>query len=253
MNRLDHFAGGAAPVEDLAAGMRRYTEQNPGLVRPAAIRPGTIFAPPEQTNELARQYQNLPTFDERSLPAFDAMRQETNRQFHFLTGAARSGGLGIDVQVTHEDPYAGPADMMRDIRENRRLKVFGTGGPGNEHPYFSNDENDQFRAVHDAFGHAATGRGFDRHGEEAAWAAHAGMYGPLARRAMTTETRGQNSVFIASGGKSFPVQKLALLPQRFSDPTRRPIGRRSNRAAGAILQARQFNAAQFGSSNLVMP
>jgi hypothetical protein len=70
---------------------------------------------------------------------------------------------------------------------------------------FSDDDNDAFRAVHDAFGHASTGRHFDRHGEEAAWRKHSQIYSPLARQAMTTETRGQSSTFIyAYGGKRVP-------------------------------------------------
>lgn len=45
------------------------------------------------------------------------------------------------------------------------------------------------------------------------------MYSPLARQAMTTETRGQSSTFIyAYGGKEFPVQKVMLLPEEFWTP-----------------------------------
>jgi hypothetical protein len=73
--------------------------------------------------------------------------------------------------------------------------------------------------VHDGFGHLASGRGFDRHGEDAAWDAHSQMYSPLARLAMTTETRGQTSTFIwYHRGRRFPDQKVLLLPERFCDP-----------------------------------
>jgi hypothetical protein len=45
-----------------------------------------------------------------------------------------------------------------------------------------------------AYGHFAYGNPFFRApGEERAWALHSGMYSPEARRAMTSETRGQNS------------------------------------------------------------
>jgi hypothetical protein len=53
--------------------------------------------------------------------------------------------------------------------------------------------NDLFRIVHDYFGHVTHGVGFRADGEENAWRAHSAMYSPLARKAMTTETRGQNS------------------------------------------------------------
>ena len=52
--------------------------------------------------------------------------------------------------------------------------------------------NDMFRAVHDIFGHAIPGTSFGPNGEERAWFCHACMCMPLARPALTTETRGQN-------------------------------------------------------------
>jgi hypothetical protein len=108
--------------------------------------------------------------------------------------------------------------MTRDLQECRRLKVWATGECGNPHPFLSNAENDMFRAVHDAFGHAATGRGFDVDGEEAAWCKHSSMYSRLARQAMTTETRGQNSALVfCCDGAHFPEQKVFLLPPEFSD------------------------------------
>lgn len=47
--------------------------------------------------------------------------------------------------------------------------------------------------MHDAFGHGIRGNSFGALGEEVAWGSHAQMYSPLARIAMTSETRGQNS------------------------------------------------------------
>jgi len=51
-----------------------------------------------------------------------------------------------------------------------------------------------FRAVHDYFGHAVHRNQFGPIGEETAWAAHSQMFSPLARIAMSSETRGQNSL-----------------------------------------------------------
>ena len=56
------------------------------------------------------------------------------------------------------------------------------------------NENEKFRAVHDLLGHAIYGNQFGPKGEEMAWAVHSQMYSPLARLAMTAETRGQNSM-----------------------------------------------------------
>jgi hypothetical protein len=50
-----------------------------------------------------------------------------------------------------------------------------------------------FRAVHDFYGHAVHGNQFGAKGEEIAYGAHSQMFSPLARIAMASETRGQNS------------------------------------------------------------
>src|SRR5262245_1859337 len=83
--------------------------------------------------------------------------------------------------------------------------------------------NDLFRVVHDYFGHLKEGYGFRAPGEDMAWRSHAAMYSPEARRAMTAETRGQNSWVnygphgefnrTASGADTiYAPQKVALLP-----------------------------------------
>lgn len=88
--------------------------------------------------------------------------------------------------------------------------------------------NDVFRVVHDYFGHVKEGVGFRADGEVNAWRAHAAMYTPLARRAMTTETRGQNSWvnFGPQGAANkttngadttYAEQKIGLLPEWASD------------------------------------
>jgi hypothetical protein len=71
--------------------------------------------------------------------------------------------------------------------------------------------NDVFRFVHDFFGHAKIGNSFGPIGEENAWKIHSVMYSPLARRAMTSETRGQNSFVNFSGinEKAFKLRDKA--------------------------------------------
>lgn len=84
--------------------------------------------------------------------------------------------------------------------------------------------NDVFRIVHDYFGHIKDGFGFRADGEENAWQSHAAMFSPLARRALTSETRGQNSWVnygpfgafnkTASAGETqYAPQKIGLLPE----------------------------------------
>lgn len=194
-----------------------------------------VVATPEATARVARAYGQLPEYDKSAEPHFKAMAEETMHQFEYLTK-----DLGVNVEVTKEDPYPSAGDMFKDITENRRIKVLSTASTGG-HPFFTNDQNDAFRAVHDAFGHIGTGRGTDRHGEEAAYQAHRQMFTPMARPALTTETRGQNAAMIVSG--EFQPQKVATLPASLQQASL--SGSRSGMRR-AIMQSRQFHEQQFG-------
>jgi hypothetical protein len=200
------------PIAYLVAGVRRFGGGDPDpWVYPA------VRLDPVTGRAIADAYMNAPLRDPRAFAAYAAFCEQTVRQYHFLVGRVEFGGLGVAVRIVDDDPYPDADAMLSDVRR-RRLRVYASAASGNPHPYLSDGENDMFRAVHDAFGHAASGRGFDPHGEEAAWLKHSAMYSPLARRALTTEIRGQTCarVFHFDRGH-FPRQKAALLPRRFSD------------------------------------
>lgn len=189
------------PDQKAAEGAKRYTGgswSNEGLEHTRA-RGGSGHA-------MYRTFANdmgKPTTD-ATRDSFEAMRTHLSDQFSFMTRPEAEGGLGINVESTPHDPYGSFEDMQRDVSENSRLRVFSTASTGG-HAFFTDEENDQFRAVHDYFGHVATGRGFDRHGEEAAYRSHAQMFPPEARSALASETRGQNS-YLNWGGGDFPDQ-----------------------------------------------
>lgn len=174
--------------------------------------------------------------------SYRAMIEETLAQYQFV----KATGLEISLMVDGmEDPYAAsPRLSTEDVRNNNHLWVyptdFGFGGPsaaeidisGNPLLEWTDEyigdkrlrANDVFRIVHDYFGHVKDGTGFRADGEENAWQSHAAMFTPLARRAMTTETRGQNSWVnfgpygdknrTASAGETeYAPQKIGLLPE----------------------------------------
>ncbi|WP_247680080.1 hypothetical protein [Micromonospora sp. C97] len=205
------------PVTYVHEGARRYRWGSVGTALPNAY--AKVRLDPVVGMAIADAYMAAPVRDDRARTAYAAFCRETVQQYQFLVGRVEFGGLGLSVRIVDEDPYADVGTMVEDVRR-RRLNVWASAATSNPHPYLTDDENDMFRAVHDVFGHAASGRGFDRHGEEAAWLKHGSMYSSLARRALTTETRGQNCALnFHYRGARFPEQKAALLPRWFSDPT----------------------------------
>lgn len=189
--------------------------------------------------EMARVYNELvsdPT-NPAVRKAYEALVRESREQYEYMTKE-----LGIKVEFVDYDPYNVPGkdggmvpdskSMMDDVLNNKRLLVRGSAQDfaENPHPILSAEENDIFRAVHEFFGHAASGSTFRASGEEGAWVSHSSMFSPEARRVMTTETRGQNSFYnyFDPEKKQFAEQKAALFPQEFVElPTAREI------AAGA--------------------
>lgn len=169
-----------------------------------------ITADPVRGPEIGRLYmQASPFVTVLARQAYRSFADQVERQFHELTSC---NGYGVKVVFQDEDPYPDASAMMDDVRNHARLKIYRTTDD-QSHPLLSADENNMFRAVHDFHGHYMSGRDFSRHGEEAAWVRHSQMFTGLARRAMTTETRGQNSAFIwVNGGREFPEQKAILLP-----------------------------------------
>jgi hypothetical protein len=211
--------------------------------------PPRVYSPVdrERARRIAAEYeamQNNPN-DPEVRAAYTALVEETLAQYEMV----KATGLQIEF-VQGEDPYAGnPWGAVDDVRDNNHIWVFSTeDGYGREgisdqqraeNPMLAVVEgetwggqpvlvNDVFRVVHDYFGHIKTGVGFRAGGEENAWRAHSSMFTPLARRALTSETRGQNSWLnfgphgeanrdALIGDTVFAEQKIGLMPEWTSE------------------------------------
>jgi len=235
MSRVEHFETGLGNIHRVR---EDFASRNGHLGAPDFQ--GT-YIHPDTTRRIASAYANLPSRDESVLPHWGHMLQGTQEQYERMTAPESKGGLGISVHVQDTDPYQNPGDMFNDVLNNKRIHVLSTKVTGG-HPVFSNDSNDMFRAVHDVFGHVGSGRGFDRHGEEAAYLSHARMFSGAARPALASETRGQNSYFNTYG--HFPEQKVGVLPRMFQRPVPLSGGNQIGRRT-ALRQAHLFNAQQF--------
>ena len=130
-------------------------------------------------------------YDDLMEKAYRQMAKETDDQFKILP-------YNFSYHRAGEGNYNGAMDMASDVHGNKHLYVYQGG---DKHDFLNRidpssglNENEKFRAVHDLLGHAIYGNQFGPKGEEMAWAVHSQMYSPLARLAMTAETRGQNSM-----------------------------------------------------------
>lgn len=190
--------------------------------------------------------------------SYQALANETLDHYKLL----KDSGFKIIPWGESGQPYGKSADFMRDVAQNKRLYFFKTINPdekdsfgyesAQDHPLLAETGeiikdsvgrnhrmtfNDIFRAVHDFFGHVKEGNPTGPRGEENAWRQHIRMYSPLAARAMTTETRGQNSWvnfgshlrrpdgtmprpkdsdYIQLPDRPYADQKAFLLPEEFS-------------------------------------
>ena len=187
--------------------------------------------------------------------AYEALANETIDQYKSMTDA----GYQIEIYEGKEEPYANSKEMIDDLINNKHMYIFSTeqgyGEAGitdqqrQENAMLADTEfvdkngkplliNDLFRGVHDFFGHSERGNGFGAKGEENAWDVHARMFTDKARRAMTAETRGQNSWvnfgpqmrdskgnllkkgdigYKSAKERDFAPQKIGLLPKQYSE------------------------------------
>ena len=240
------------------------------------------------SKRLADAYENMKHEPNNPLvkEAYSTLANETKKQFKSIIDK----GYNIELYDGEGEPYKNSEEMINDLINNKHLFVFSTEeGYGEkrisdndreENPLLKDSEfkdkngktllnNDLFRFVHDFFGHSERGNSFGALGEENAWDVHARMFSPLARRAMTTETRGQNSWvnfgkhmrnedgsikklgdvgFLDVTTRPFAEQKIGLLPQEFSEIKEIPIDISKLSATTDYLKTEKFDATKLSVS-----
>lgn len=140
--------------------------------------------------------------------AYRALERETAQLF----SAAR--GLGVRVETVHaaDDPYDNAEQLCADLRRHRtmKLRTIACDAP---HPLLGGQEGgvvDQLRVVHDVFGHAALGVGFDLHSEFNTWMQCRTLFSPAARGAAFCELVGAVTAYVLTGRK--PALRADLPP-----------------------------------------
>lgn len=145
--------------------------------------------------------------------AFADFKAQNREMWDFATRPPAQGGLGISVTFSANskgDPYSTAEAQAEDLRANHHITI--QSGLGGVHSLLSTQEYDQFRAVHDIFGHAAVGGGFDRHGEYQAWLSHMTMYTGKGAAAMSSEYHGVNSAMWGGAPGTPGTGQASLLP-----------------------------------------
>jgi hypothetical protein len=129
-------------------------------------------------------------YDQLLEASYLQLAKETQEQFYSLP-------VSLSYHRTGEGSYSSSKEMLKDVYGNKHLYVYQGGDPHDflnaVDPETKINTNEMFRAVHDFYGHAVHGNQFGAKGEEIAFGAHSQMFSPLARIAMASETRGQNS------------------------------------------------------------
>ena len=191
---------------------------------------------PEVSAKIAQAFEAMPNNpdDPAVKRAYEALIAETLDQYQEIK---KTGLKVVPMKPDMPNPYPNSAAVTKDILENNRLLYYPTdqgygSGSVSSNPLLRETAemadgkpmvaNDVFRVVHDYFGHAKDGNKFGATGEENAYRAHKQMYSPEAQKALTTETRGQNS-WVNYGPKgqanranpaatTYAEQKAGLLP-----------------------------------------
>lgn len=160
------------------------------------------------------QMQHNPN-DPEVIKSYQEFAKEVNQQYN---------SLPVKVEFTPQNPYKTSQEMFQDIDQNKRLKIYKSGTPESGiNPMIGNDLTNKFRAVHDYYGHYVNRNSFNAQGEYQAWVDHSKMFSPLAQKAMTTETLGQNSWFNYSkvnqgkpnNQRQYAEQKAGILPEEY--------------------------------------
>ena len=221
-----------------------YLNQHP--IKPFEQKPLTKAQKAEQT-VLKDIYQVLPVNDLKKpivRKAYAALAQEVKRQYETLPIKVQLTVARKDADGNYIDIYKNSAEVRKDVSLNNRFKVLKTepntfgpeGADFSGHPLLASSGltdvngkpmlyNDLLRAVHDYFAHNLSDTEFGPKGEFAAWKNHmATTKDPLARWALTQETRAQNAwqnfrpeaQNLTLKERGFADQKAALPPATFA-------------------------------------
>jgi hypothetical protein len=218
-------------VDFISSGMTRYRQEH-NLPEPQ-VNLTDIPVPRANAQLVADAFEQAPDMadDPRVQAVFTEFKRQNAEMWDFATKPESEGGLGISVDFwTNPNPaefgvgpYQTAGEQADDLRNNHHISI--EHGLGGAHGMtMTEQEYDRFRAVHDIFGHAGVGAGFDRHGEYQAYLAHSSMYIDDGRIGMASEYHGVNTSLWAGNPESAGTGKSVVLPENLIPNPFSPTG-----------------------------
>jgi hypothetical protein len=190
------------------------------LTRTAAPAPAVLrttgFLPPDLAERVAEWFSGPLTGSADAVRrSYTALEGDIARLARTIDGDRVAGGLGVRVTYVHSDndPYPGAAALCAELREQRSMTLPTIAGETAPHPLLGGHQGgvfDQLRVIHDVFGHAALGLGFDLQSEFATWLQCRALFCPEARGAAFCELVGAPTTYIVTGQK--PALRADLPP-----------------------------------------
>jgi hypothetical protein len=207
-------SGGAASPHEVFPPWRRAQLQVDRLALEAPVAPcllrSTGFLWPELAERISDWFTGTPTAPEDAVrQSYRALERETARLFEVVRH-----GLGVRVRYIHSDsdPYDSAGELCAELREHGSMTLT-TIACEEPHPLLGGDEGgvvDQLRVVHDVFGHAALGVGFDLQSEFATWLQCRTLFSDAALPAAFCELVGAVTTYVMTGEK--PALRADLPP-----------------------------------------
>lgn len=153
----------------------------------------------EYCDLVTKAYEDAPENDPEAQASYAALRNAVSKFFNLIQSK-------VKVEFVDGDPYTSSEQMQKEVAKTKVMKIMKDFS---SHPFFSEEENWQFRAVHDWFSHILSHQPFTRKGEIQAYNTHVKMMPAAALPALFTEIIGQVCYQTSKG--SFPTQKVAIL------------------------------------------
>lgn len=181
---------------------------------------------------IAAKFANAPEIDSRVVDAYKWLMLECAAQFTLMVLE------GVKIEFCDDDPTPMMADrpgvpdyrrFVEEYRETGVLRVFRS--QVGEHPLLAGTDewairvwhdgrsettNSIFRAVHDWYGHLASGGFFNWKGETTAYYSHARMFSAKARPALFSETVAQQCWYAVHN--DYSPQKCVFYGNEFHNP-----------------------------------